>query len=1373
MKGTDDSVVGSEGRGRWLSKFGTNGASSPVARWNAELVAAWMNNTVMSSAITQMSSSDNTNSSNKNNSNSYRNANTSFTVVNRAESSQDLTFQKLARLDSVFNIGVVAAHHQQQQQLHQQPILQVTNVDLVGAGIHSGADLLAADNATLDSLVGILRNRTRAPSPLDFSLLPSILADAITELKWQNDILLQRFENQSESASLILPRNTKSKTRQMFPPLETKHHPELHNFQKTNKEQTNARSVVNKASDLDNSLALTNSQSIPATSNFEDSIKFFSNDTNPAAANIWKKCVKVYLVGMVDTATTMIDISTRMIDISKAVDGAAIRSEILSHFRLPQQARKYMALYAVKDAAGNFDANEPVDDEYLLMISKYFDVNFRHLALTTTKRTCVKVCFSPDQSDFYILDTSMFFDGVSIRKAICDKMREKSSKTIEFDILPINSDTFKPDHNNTLNDDDLYKFLHNSTTENLCAVYLSVFQPEKYLRVYSLLGKTQIIDTSKHLNGETCRHEIYKIFQLFTPDQQAGYGIYELNTANQLECLNDKALHQFPKSAVYDRNDLVFLLHEREVETAMKNTPQVVLTERKSQNFLKERTSHNILSERNSRDSLVSVNPDVLPSLSLEKTFRMVLRNLQRKKPSPTPIISTQIDISSQIISRDNVSIFSGQAKYKTVSRRLSNPSIFSITSAAFPGERPAVETIAENLELFFPMQHLDKSDAMHGVLWYNEEDVQGSVDGDSHSDDEEEWTTTRVSSIKKADVTASIYNQERRTSYNHDSRKSFALSEHSVLQKQPQMPPHQFPMPPEPPRLLIPNKKKNSTFRDRLRRLGSSGLFMTRDPSSLTPPSSPQKLISSQNIVSNLAQVGLLDRKTIQAVEALQSTRASANSSPVEVKKFDFDIITDNLLKRSASVGELNSAAVPSIHIQPIDDSNNEENDTKSIFNVAKDDVTSPKSQNQETIITVIEDNSLSKDQDEDDKLAPLHIEWNGFAFKPNPSLKSNSEVSRRNSARLFQLSMRKSMAVSEAKELELRISSESRRLDTGIIDENEELISISPQINLPSHKDNLHENLMPPSPTDSQSIDTIKPLVEISTPTTPVDTAAHSLFSSTSSFLPSIFTEDDATAPIRRRIRWLKGDMIGSGSFGRVYYGVNLITKEVMAVKQIDVIPVSRYQKKNEAEKNREKMIEALRTEIMLLHELNHENVVRYLGFDIDNTLVSVFLEYVSGGSVASMTSRFGRFEKELCQSLLVQITNGLAYLHEQCIIHRDIKGGNILVSKGGIVKISDFGISKKNDLDFAYQKNSKLEFAGSILWMAPESTKRLGYSAKIDIWALGCVGLEMMSGAHPWKGKDDYYAMNQIQQGKAPPVPDGLSSDAMIFLEHCFTM
>ncbi|ORY41093.1 kinase-like protein [Rhizoclosmatium globosum] len=268
-----------------------------------------------------------------------------------------------------------------------------------------------------------------------------------------------------------------------------------------------------------------------------------------------------------------------------------------------------------------------------------------------------------------------------------------------------------------------------------------------------------------------------------------------------------------------------------------------------------------------------------------------------------------------------------------------------------------------------------------------------------------------------------------------------------------------------------------------------------------------------------------------------------------------------------------------------------------------------------------------------------------------------------------------------------------------------------------------------------------------------------------------PSIFTDDDISPPKRRSIRWLKGDMIGKGSFGRVYYGVNLNTQEVMAVKQIDVIPVSRYRNKAEAGVNRQKMIESLRSEILLLNELQHENVVRYSGFDIDQTLVSVFLEYVSGGSVASMIARFGSFEEPLAQMILHQVLHGLEYLHDRSIIHRDIKGSNILVNMDGTVKISDFGISKKNELNMAYQLNSKMEFAGSVFWMAPEMSQNSGYSAKIDIWALGCVALEMLSGKYPWSGKGHMQVMWELKQGNTPPIPSGLSREAMVFLAHSF--
>ncbi|KAJ3269867.1 hypothetical protein HK104_005024 [Borealophlyctis nickersoniae] len=203
------------------------------------------------------------------------------------------------------------------------------------------------------------------------------------------------------------------------------------------------------------------------------------------------------------------------------------------------------------------------------------------------------------------------------------------------------------------------------------------------------------------------------------------------------------------------------------------------------------------------------------------------------------------------------------------------------------------------------------------------------------------------------------------------------------------------------------------------------------------------------------------------------------------------------------------------------------------------------------------------------------------------------------------------------------------------------------------------------------------------------------------------------------------------------------------------------------------KKRMVDALHREITLLKDLDHENIVRYLGYDVKGNTINVFLEYVSGGSVASSIATMGRFEEPLVRSLVCQILCGLEYLHERLIIHRDIKGGNILLDESGVAKISDFGISKKNEYKTAYRYNSRMSIQGSVYWMAPEVIKGKGYSAKVDIWSLGCVVLEMFTGNHPWKQLDELQTMWRLGRENAPPVPDFVSDDAKDFIEKCFTI
>ncbi|KAJ3012693.1 UNVERIFIED_CONTAM: hypothetical protein HDU68_001071 [Siphonaria sp. JEL0065] len=251
---------------------------------------------------------------------------------------------------------------------------------------------------------------------------------------------------------------------------------------------------------------------------------------------------------------------------------------------------------------------------------------------------------------------------------------------------------------------------------------------------------------------------------------------------------------------------------------------------------------------------------------------------------------------------------------------------------------------------------------------------------------------------------------------------------------------------------------------------------------------------------------------------------------------------------------------------------------------------------------------------------------------------------------------------------------------------------------------------------------------------------------------------------------IAWTKGQMIGQGSFGKVYFGVNLTNQELMAVKQVQLVPLKVGAGPALVNRNK-KLLDALHVEISLLQELNHQNVVNYLGFDVQENLVSVFLEYIDGGSLASILSRFGKFNYEMAQSFTCQILCGLEYLHERCIIHRDIKGANILVNHKGVVKIADFGISKKNDLK--YQPNARLSLQGTVYWMAPEVMQSQGgYSAKVDIWSLGCVVYEMLEGHHPWAGYNEMQIMWKVgREHSAPMLTSGLREDVKVFLESCF--
>ncbi|XP_044498627.1 mitogen-activated protein kinase kinase kinase NPK1-like [Mangifera indica] len=245
---------------------------------------------------------------------------------------------------------------------------------------------------------------------------------------------------------------------------------------------------------------------------------------------------------------------------------------------------------------------------------------------------------------------------------------------------------------------------------------------------------------------------------------------------------------------------------------------------------------------------------------------------------------------------------------------------------------------------------------------------------------------------------------------------------------------------------------------------------------------------------------------------------------------------------------------------------------------------------------------------------------------------------------------------------------------------------------------------------------------------------------------------------------IRWRKGELIGSGAFGRVYMGMNLDSGELLAIKQVLIAASSASKEKMKTH------IRELEEEVKLLKNLSHPNIVRYLGTAREDDSLNILLEFVPGGSISSLLGKFGSFPESVIRMYAKQLLLGLEYLHKNGIMHRDIKGANILVDNKGCIKLADFGASKKV-VELATLNGAK-SMKGTAYWMAPEVILQTGHSFSADIWSVGCTVIEMATGKPPWSQQyQEVAALFHIGTTKShPPIPEHLSVEAKDFLLKC---
>ncbi|CAL4935480.1 unnamed protein product [Urochloa decumbens] len=242
------------------------------------------------------------------------------------------------------------------------------------------------------------------------------------------------------------------------------------------------------------------------------------------------------------------------------------------------------------------------------------------------------------------------------------------------------------------------------------------------------------------------------------------------------------------------------------------------------------------------------------------------------------------------------------------------------------------------------------------------------------------------------------------------------------------------------------------------------------------------------------------------------------------------------------------------------------------------------------------------------------------------------------------------------------------------------------------------------------------------------------------------------------KRKIKsWMRGALLGSGSFGMVYEGIS-DEGAFFAVKEVSLLDQG---------SNAQQSILALEQEIALLSQFEHENIVQYYGTDKEDSKLYIFIELVTQGSLSSLYQKYKLRESQV-SAYTRQILNGLLYLHERNVVHRDIKCANILVHANGSVKLADFGLAK----EFQMSKINMLRSCkGSVYWMAPEviNPKKM-YGPSADIWSLGCTVLEMLTRQIPFPNVEWTNAFFMIGRGEQPPIPNYLSKEAQDFIGQC---